>query len=317
MNITSILDGLRAGAEFMSTPHMEWEFEHQPLVGNPDTGPRPKINALRNMLILFRRGPLYIISDDMTTLIEHSARSMPDEEIMSSDLPCGAGVALFETPRPFSLVMTEAGLAESPGLADDLDFAGWSWQPYVIGPDRGQSFARALIDVAGHENDGESLGINLISLARVRRTGAIVVGVQDWFTFGRKVTEFEDPSWNGPEDVPRRMEPRAFWRISQQTLSRVDDFVFPRTIRRGLEKNDRPIPLVKTVTLRRVDPRESHVGEESPVEWSHRWIVSGFWRNQPFGPARGQRRQQWIAPFVKGPSDKPLVLKKEVRMLVR
>lgn len=44
----------------------------------------------------------------------------------------------------------------------------------------------------------------------------------------------------------------------------------------------------------------------SHVEWSHRWMVRGHWRQQPCGPQRSQRRLQWIDPYVKGPDDKPL-----------
>jgi len=46
--------------------------------------------------------------------------------------------------------------------------------------------------------------------------------------------------------------------------------------------------------------------ESSSIEWSHRWMVRGHWRLQPYGPQRSKRRLQWIDPFVKGPEDKPL-----------
>lgn len=42
------------------------------------------------------------------------------------------------------------------------------------------------------------------------------------------------------------------------------------------------------------------------VEWSHRWMVRGHWRDQPCGPGNSLRRLTWIDPHVKGPSDKPL-----------
>lgn len=46
-----------------------------------------------------------------------------------------------------------------------------------------------------------------------------------------------------------------------------------------------------------------------------RWIVRGFWREQPYGKGHALRRRQWIPPFVKGPSDKPLIRKETVRIL--
>lgn len=49
-------------------------------------------------------------------------------------------------------------------------------------------------------------------------------------------------------------------------------------------------------------------------EYSHRFIVRGFWRNQAYGPNHSLRRRQWIPPFVKGPADKPLICKETVRI---
>ena len=52
-------------------------------------------------------------------------------------------------------------------------------------------------------------------------------------------------------------------------------------------------------------------------EYSHRFIVRGFWRNQAYGPNHSLRRRQWVPPFVKGPSDKPLICKETVRIWKR
>lgn len=52
-------------------------------------------------------------------------------------------------------------------------------------------------------------------------------------------------------------------------------------------------------------------------EYSHRFIVRGFWRDQAYGPNHSLRRRQWVPPFVKGPSDKPLICKETVRIWKR
>lgn len=63
---------------------------------------------------------------------------------------------------------------------------------------------------------------------------------------------------------------------------------------------------VRVVELRRAARQaESSIGSRS-VEWSRRWIVSGHWRNQPY-PSKGDKKLLFISPYVKGPSDKPLV----------
>ena len=50
-------------------------------------------------------------------------------------------------------------------------------------------------------------------------------------------------------------------------------------------------------------------------EYAYRFIVRGFYRQQPYGPGRKLRRRQWIPPFVKGPADKPLRVKDTVNIL--
>jgi hypothetical protein len=69
------------------------------------------------------------------------------------------------------------------------------------------------------------------------------------------------------------------------------------------------------VTLRAFAEQHGEPGEGS-VDWTHRWIVSGFWRNQYLSKVKGHR-VQWIDPYVKGPADKPLVLKDRRYALVR
>lgn len=70
---------------------------------------------------------------------------------------------------------------------------------------------------------------------------------------------------------------------------------------------------VSLVELRRPEPV---TGESEPrrVDWSHRWVVSGHWRQQPVGPGRALREPRWIAPHVKGPADRPLVEKERVNV---
>ena len=50
---------------------------------------------------------------------------------------------------------------------------------------------------------------------------------------------------------------------------------------------------------------------EARRDWSHRWLVSGHWRNQWY-PSEGVRRPIWIDAFVKGPSDAPLLVRPTV-----
>lgn len=101
----------------------------------------------------------------------------------------------------------------------------------------------------------------------------------------------------------------AMWRLAQQYV-----------VLSGPERTSRPVwkraatwKQIKEVTvlkLRRARPPTKYEGERD-VEWSHRWMVSGHWRNQPY-KVNGQTeyKQIWIESYVKGPEDKPLVVKR-------
>lgn len=83
-----------------------------------------------------------------------------------------------------------------------------------------------------------------------------------------------------------------------------------RMLRKGLPQK------VTVIALRRHANANRQEGE-SLVEWSHRWIVRGHWRWQACGPNRSERRRIWIAPFVKGPEDKELIVTDKVYSLER
>ena len=94
------------------------------------------------------------------------------------------------------------------------------------------------------------------------------------------------------------------WRLLQQ---RVGVGFRQRTSRPERKRQDRAgwqEKYVTVVTLRR--PRQENHGEPAHVDWAHRWIVSGHWRWQPY---KDGVRQIWISPYVKGPDDKPLVVR--------
>lgn len=90
--------------------------------------------------------------------------------------------------------------------------------------------------------------------------------------------------------------------IEQEILT-VSNDVPGRAFRKRCERAE-IAPTCHVVSLRKeiYDDREN--ADVSNVEWSHRWIVRGHWRNQYF-PTRNARAPIWIHPHVKGPADKP------------
>lgn len=99
---------------------------------------------------------------------------------------------------------------------------------------------------------------------------------------------------------------QSLLRLSMQTLSERTVQTPPRFTKRRLQRAKMEQGGITVVTLRRKKPH--HEGESNPVDWQSRWIVSGHWRNQWF-PTLQAHRQIWINEYVKGPDDKPLVIR--------
>lgn len=86
------------------------------------------------------------------------------------------------------------------------------------------------------------------------------------------------------------------------------------------KNRSRPIAHITCASLRRQRYLSDAEREAEARDYSHRWIVRGHMRNQPVGPRNAKGGQKhlrvWIAPYVKGPEDKPLVLKDRVQLFV-
>lgn len=82
------------------------------------------------------------------------------------------------------------------------------------------------------------------------------------------------------------------------------------TLRRLSAGANRKLPAIRVVRLYPRE-REEPSGQRRSVAWSHQWLVRGHWRQQYYR-SDGTHRPLWIAPYVKGPSDKPLLVRPTV-----
>ncbi|BEL04987.1 hypothetical protein Q0Z83_031780 [Actinoplanes sichuanensis] len=99
----------------------------------------------------------------------------------------------------------------------------------------------------------------------------------------------------------------TFQLAAQANLAETEDQTTPRPERRRTERAGLPPRDVRVIRLRRTvaaarDAEQAGAGRD----WQHRWIVRGHWRNQWY-PSLGDHRPLWIAPYLKGPTDAPLL----------
>lgn len=104
---------------------------------------------------------------------------------------------------------------------------------------------------------------------------------------------------------------RVLNRIMAEKLIMKSRYTASRAQRRwGLRKN-LPVKDILVVELRRRTPKGHEDENGEAANYSHRFIVHSHWRRQWY-PSMGMHRQKWIGNYVKGPEDKPLVIKERV-----
>jgi hypothetical protein len=83
-----------------------------------------------------------------------------------------------------------------------------------------------------------------------------------------------------------------------------------RQLERAGEPREKIEETVNVVKLRHEakKPVKAPTGEHIDIEWQHKWWVSGHYRSQWY-PTEQAHKVIWIAPFLKGPTDKPLLEK--------
>ena len=119
--------------------------------------------------------------------------------------------------------------------------------------------------------------------------------------------------WADPLNLVRFMT--AFHLLSAQHVYVPHSERLERARRREAKRAKLDINEVLVVTLRRQAVRDRDA-DARDVEWSHRWMVSGHWRHRWSERTNGMQTI-WINPHVKGPADKPLILKNKVVKFVR
>lgn len=108
----------------------------------------------------------------------------------------------------------------------------------------------------------------------------------------------------------------ACWRLMGQVVADVRVDVPSRQVRRQVARKNVPLKDVTVIRLRHVASRGTG---EAAVNWSHRWLVRGHWRQQRCKDYSGAwtTRPVFIHPYIKGPEEAPLLSRRHVNHLVR
>jgi len=176
------------------------------------------------------------------------------------------------------------------------------------------------VGLAGHDEQGR-----IVRNVRLHGASWAPLGRSDWpldcsvSTFGLGYLPGDPAAQEASAQEDRRLLAALWTLLAQEGLATTTTHVVPRQERRRAERAGVSAPSnVQVVTLRKLHrTRPEGEPEEHHERYSHRWTVTGHWRNQPVGPGRSERRLTWVRPHVKGPEDAPLVVKERVNAWVR
>jgi hypothetical protein len=266
----------------------------------------------------------FSVSPEMCDLVQAAADALDDSDpIGEFEPPTRCGLAYFSRPIVVYDIRGSRMLAHwvlwSPG-SDLLGRPAWSmwlFNDIAIEPDEVTVFSAKSLTRGQESGESRLLRIH----GRFSPFGHAPLPRPD--SIGPRMFEpdaetFSEYARKGVLARPwtnTRRSILALWAMLGQTLVATDRPALDGGSL-GLAKRAGLPGRVTVIELRRRAPGAAP-STSTPVEWDHRWLVRGHWRNQRFGPGRTQTRKIWISGFVKGPEDKPLKVTDKVYTLSR
>jgi len=256
--------------------------------------------------------PMYV-SADLTELVDYAAdhSTFKPEPLIVTDLITPSGFAFFSKP----LYVTDTRGLQMP-------FRAIQWNPTVdrtapgpgidIAKD-GQIYSGVIVTLYAHYLDGDPMDDQNGTDYSSRKIGgsALTMEYVTTMRFAQESEVYEKDA--SIRDMLAHI--KVFFRLCQQTIAMPRRERVARPTWKRARATWKDIKEVVVFTLRRAK-NPQYEGEEREVEWSHRWMVQGHWRNQWY-PSEKVHRQIWIAPHIKGPEDKPIIWKRRAFELIR
>jgi hypothetical protein len=155
--------------------------------------------------------------------------------------------------------------------------------------------------------DASLVAFAWVTVKRPDSNLAVVIGYSD--AFGTLAPLVSEVAFPGDGSVASYQFPIAkllvsFWFLAQQRLFVLNKGDVSRPVRRRAKA--RQVKTVIVMVLRRKIYADTD--DRRNVNWTHRWISRAHWRNQWY-PSQNRHLPIWIPDSVKGPKDKPLVVK--------
>lgn len=257
--------------------------------------------------------PIFV-STEMCEVVDAAKESFEPEPLMETDLLTTHGFLYFEKPFDvldrFEEPTTIHAVAWSRIIAAGDEQRAQALQGMVDAA-AGSGVTLDAIEEKAIEDGARAAGIALTIYATSPESApppVIPYHVTPWYfgmTFdGNEVDENDEPTgaaW--------------WWRVVQTTFRLMQQHIAVKHLQRPDRSSRREAKRLRfpdeaevvVVRLRREAGERSEPSGEA-ANYSHRFIVSGHWRNQWY-PSISAHRQIWISPYVKGPEGLPLIVR--------
>lgn len=224
---------------------------------------------------------------EASLLLEHAATSLPgDIPVFDMEPEMRAGFLYLEEP-------VTSGRDSIQAYFWFADFAkNWDRDETI----QGVGLCIGTLERRGSNSDSDLFGI----------------GCTNWAVDPNLTLDalLDDPPIKNPEESLFDLRlVIAFNLLLAQGITETEEWQPTRQLRRRAARRGHVLNPVTIVRLPRRQYEHAQNGE-SHVDWSHRWVVSGHWRKQWYAKQE-VHRPKWIAPYVKGPDDKPLLVKEK------
>jgi len=268
-----------------------------------------------------KQSETFIVREEICTLISTASESLPPEALYREDVFCPRGLVIMEKPYMAKTIEGEwVGIhalswVHMPRIASVVDQE--KFQNLEAGSlemdDRGGATIYEFSNLEGIRGDKNILPSSLLWIMDI-----------DIWTYGRqwrrRRKEEELPKTiKLPRLVDEDQEKKrkwilTLWRLIRQKIIITERQKIERQAKRLAARND--IQTEIQVIRLREQVHASEDGDGDGIEWSHRWMVRGHWRDQWY-PRKTRHEKIWVNPYVKGPEDKPLIVKNRVFQVER
>jgi len=237
------------------------------------------------------------VNADVVDLVDAAAKSFAPEPISREDIFIPAGFAYLQKPLT---VIDKHGLAVS--------YRAVSWCPMNAVLEEGLPSKEGIgFTLWSHKDDAFELdGEKEWAKKLPTEMGKLVLA----HVWALPFDYLPEDMLEDDQSLPYLRQLQVLWRLMRQEIVVPGRQQVSRPTWRR-KSNWRQIKHVTILTLRRASTKRYGDGPAEDVPWSHRWLVRGHCRSQPYKNADGSIRyeQIWIAPYVKGPEDLPFVPK--------